>query len=147
MRFAIESIQATWGEGEALMQAHHREVGIVPDEDFEPNKEQFFKIERDGNLRLFTIRDQEELVGYSVFIIVPHLHYRNEKWAYQDTLYVAPGYRGLCAYRFMEWVDRQLADMSVKTILRSVTVNKDYSRSLERIGYQKFETGFMRRFN
>ena len=34
----------------------------------------FYKAEKDGDTRTFVVRDNEEVVGYAVFIVHPHLH-------------------------------------------------------------------------
>ena len=86
------------------------------------------------------------MTGYAIFMITFHLHYARSLWAQQDVMYMDKKYRGVAAYRFMNWIDEQLKKMGIMYVVRGVHVKNDYSRALERIGYEKVETNFMRRF-
>lgn len=103
-------------------------------------------LEDAGILRLFTIR-ATHLVGYSVFAVLPHPNYPRVVCATQDVTYVVPAHRGIRAVKFMQWCDRQLESEGVHIIVRQVDDRVDYSRTLERLGYQPKERSFLRRLN
>ena len=147
MKFAIEKISDTWDEAHDLMLENHKETGSTDSIEFNPDKDKYLAIENVGLMKLFTARDEGKLVGYAIFLISVHLHYSCQLWAMQDVMFMKNTHRGIGSYRFMKWVDEELANLGVNVVLRSVHVRKDYSRILEKIGYQKIETSFMRRFN
>lgn len=145
--FAEEVLADAWFEGEAFFRANHAESGVLDPGDFAPDRKRYLEIEKAGTLRLFTMRAEgKKLVGYGLFFVVPHLHYSKVLWAMQDVLYVDPAYRGRSAVRFIRWTDSRLRDEGVGVVYRHVSVRRDYSRTLERMGYVRVECGFMRRF-
>lgn len=147
MNFQIEHIYEAWDEAIDLMDANHKETGSFDQTKFNPSRENYEKIEDVGMLKLFTARDGETLVGYAIFLVSPHLHYSSMLFAQQDVMFMDKAHRGIGAYRFMNWIDEVLAEMGVEVVIRSVHVRNDYSRALMKIGYEKIETGFMRRLN
>lgn len=142
--FAQESFAQVWDEAEALLFANHAETGMLDHAEFEPDKERYLQIEATGMFRVFTARDQGRLVGYSLFFVSTHLHYRTKKFASPDTLFVHPDYRGLPAVRFIRWADDRLKAEGVHYVYRHVSRKKDYSRTLERLGYEPVEVGYRR---
>lgn len=146
LTYQRESLASTWHEGLDLIRANHAETGL-PDERFDPDDARYFNLEAMNLMKLFTARYGDELVGYAVFLVAPHLHYKGVFWAMQDVLYVKPDHRGVGAVRFMEWQDEELAREGVERILRDVAERHDYHRTLERLGYEKVQTGYLRKVN
>lgn len=142
--FAHESVSETWNEAQDLIAANHHETGALPDEEFELDRSAYFKLEIAGILRLYTVRDAGKLMGYALFTVSKHSHYRNTTIARQDVLYVVPAYRGVLACRFIEWTDAQLKGEGVQRVLRHVTEKVDYSRVLEHLGYRLAEWAYLR---
>lgn len=74
----------------ALVQAHYEEVAtdkrlMVLD----PDWDRFIELEQAGALLTLIARVEEEVVGYSVSILVPnHLHYRGLAYACNDLIFL-----------------------------------------------------------
>jgi hypothetical protein len=128
------------------MQANNAETGTLGEQEFVPDFDRYLQMEEGGYVRLFTARDEGKLVGYNLMMISTHPHYPGSLWAIQDTLYMAPEWRGFASIRFIRHVDAELRAEGVKYLLRQVNVNRDFSRTLERMGYDQKEVTYMRRF-
>lgn len=127
-----------------LTQAHYEEVGLfVGSDKFELSIEPYLKVEQ--LLRVFTMRVDGKLVGYCVFLVVPHSYYPSTIWAKQECLYVHPKHRGRRAAKFLIWCDEKLRKDGVDVVYRGVNVKNDYSAILERMGYESIERCYMRK--
>lgn len=145
MQFQRERIVDAWSEMTPLIRANHAETGVLDEREFAPDFDRYQHLEASGIARLFTIRDGMKLVGYAVFLVVPHLHYPDLQWALQDVLFVLPEHRGPRAIRFIRWTDEELKADGAHIVYRHVSKGRDYSRTLERLGYTAAETSFIRR--
>lgn len=145
--FASESIADTWPEGKELILANHRETGALMPAEFNPDPERYFLLEKAGLMRLFTVRANEQLVGYAVFSVTMNLKYTGTLWANEEVLYVAPEHRGRTAVRFIRWTDNELKAADVDFILRDVTPRSGHARTLERMGYTEATRKFLRRLS
>ena len=143
---ARESVAAIWDEAAPLALAHHHEVGALPDEDFEMNREGYSKVEAAGITRVFTAREADgKLVGYAVLMSCPGtLQYRKLNWATQDVLYLSPLHRGLLSLRFLIYQDLWLKEEGFHVVYRHDTTSKPYGRILLHIGYRLNDRGYVR---
>lgn len=104
VRFAQENLAATYDELWPLFERHKAEVAPFPDWTLNPNKKRYLEVELAGCLRLYTVRQLEQLIGYVVFIVGAHPHYIDQTVATADILYVVPEHRNgrigkiLCEY-------------------------------------------------
>ena len=145
MNLQRETLQTAWDEIKQLWLTHNDEVGALDNEKFSPDGNQYLSIEDAGYLHLYTMRMDGELVGYCTMFVTKHHHYPNTLWAKQDVLYVVPEWRGFAAYKFMRFIDRELKTAGVNYIVRQVTSKKNFSRTLERMGYEAAEVNYLRR--
>lgn len=144
-KFASERLATCWDDAQELTVLHHAEVSVIEVERFAPDRERYFQLDNGGIMRTFTARIDGRLVGYAIFLVVPHLHYGAMSWAAQDVLFVHPQHRGRMSVDFIRWMDRELELEGVECIHRHVTEKRDYSGLLESEGYVKIETGYMKR--
>ena len=142
---ARETVASIWDEAQPLAAAHHHEVGALPDEDFEMNREDYSKLEGLGISRVFTARQDGLLIGYAVLMTSPGaLHYRRVSWATQDSLYVSPNHRGPMVLRFLLYQDLCLKADGFQAVYRHDTLTKPYGRLLLHIGYKLNDRGYVR---
>ena len=67
------------------------------------------EVERLGKLRLFSAWDGEKIVGYAIFFINKHRHFKNQTWAIVDDFWLDAEYRiGRTALRFFEYMEKEL---------------------------------------
>jgi len=145
IEFSTASVYDTWDEAVGLMISNQGETGVLTPEEFKPDRVRYEEAESLGLLRLHTMRHDGELVGYALFLIANHLHYKDTKFATVDVLYVSPLHRGINAVSFMQWQDEQLKSDGVQVVFRQVSSKNDYSRTLERMGYAFCERSFIKR--
>jgi len=92
VRFAVEPFRDAYGEAGPLLTAHWNEIAknkhllrLNPDENL---------YERAGNnLLLVTARDGQKLVGYFLWFLLGHAHYKHVLVAEEDLHFLLPEYR------------------------------------------------------
>lgn len=74
---------------------HYNEIeGNKEIKELSPNYESYLNLDNAGVLLSVTARDGDNLVGYCVNVIMPHLHYSKTTFSTNDTLYLLQEYRG-----------------------------------------------------
>jgi hypothetical protein len=144
VKFSRELISTAWNEISGLWHGHNEEVGTFGSHKLEPNKEMYEQLEKSGVIHFFTMRHDSMLVGYCSMLMFPHHHYRGTVCANQDALYVLPEWRGFASVKFLRFIDSELFKSGADKITRQVTVKKDFSRTLERMGYEAKEVVYTR---
>jgi len=128
---------ASWREVEAADMG-----GLMLDPDWAG----YDALDAQGVLQLMTARQAEELLGYHLSLLVPHLHYAGVLAAQTDTFYVRPGWRkGWVAYRLMQAVERA---WQAKGVQIAFTMSKDgrgQERFFQRLGWRPIEQMYVKR--
>lgn len=75
-------------ELETLFPLHYDELCVTKDFPLDPDYEAYKRIGAAGMLRCITCRADGELIGYIVFIVQPHLHYKSCKTAFEDIYFI-----------------------------------------------------------
>ena len=102
--------------------------------------------EAGGILRIFSVRKRGFLVGYNVFIVAMDPHFKGDKIANQDLIFIERDERkGMLGYRFMKWCDQQLKDEGVKFIFQRLNVQRNHGAILLRMGYEPIDMVYRRR--
>lgn len=144
-----EPIAPLWPELEPLLTEHWREIDPYPDIPMEANRSMYEWAETADKLRVYTLRTGAgELVGYAIYFVGLSPHYRASKQATHDVLYVRPDWRrGLIGLQLIQYADGQLRAEGVQVVYQKVRTCLDFSRLLERIGYEQIETVWARRLD
>ncbi len=96
--------------------------------------------------RIYTMRENKKLVGYSSFLMHRHFHYKNDMYASNDAIYIHHDYRkGGTGREFITFCGVRLAEEGVNVITISVKPKKDFSKMLLEIGYDLEETVYLKR--
>jgi hypothetical protein len=94
VRFAVESFATVWPEAEPLTRPHWEEIaknkGLLT---LNPDLDKYERLESGGHLLLVTARADGSLVGYFLWIIVPHPHYKHVQAAEEDLHFISTEYR------------------------------------------------------
>lgn len=108
----------------------------------------YYSMEEMGVFYLFTVRDEDQLIGYCSFIIAPDPHYKGRLAALQDSLFVSKLYRSKgVGEKLIDHCDNILEhDFKVASIQQNVNVKIDFSPLLERKGYEPTEKVLVKRF-
>lgn len=139
--FAREKISSELIDGLVpLAVDNFRETGFFQNFKLEPDFTVYTLLEQADVLRVFTVREDDRLVGYSIFTVAQHTHFKSVLQAKEEVIYLTPESRkGTTGPRFIEWVDKALEDEGVNLIIRCVSELRDWSPVLLRKGYQLAE--------
>jgi len=125
-----------------LLEANNLERNLFG-EHLDINEKVYQQCAKTDWLKIYTIRDESELVGYCAYFLFMHSHHKTSLHAKQDVLYIKQGKRGKCL-PFISFCDSQLKEEGVDFIHQSVPHDNDWSPILKRLGYKKLETNYIR---
>ena len=128
-------------EIEPLLLAHYDEIALHKESiKLDVDWGKYEGLERNNALRVFTARDEGRLIGYSVFFLVWHPHYKSSLFAQNDVLYLSPEHRkGTAGIRLIDFSELRLRADGVLKVIWHVKCENDWSPILERKGYRKEE--------
>jgi GNAT superfamily N-acetyltransferase len=113
----------------------------------DPAWPQYKSMAEAGLLRIYVAKDEaNEIVGYSVYFVTEHLHYKTVKHALSDMIYIRPTRRGF-GKNFIAWIDEQLKNEGVVAVYRHATMKNNFRVLLERMGYAAQETLYIKRLD
>lgn len=125
-----------------LLDKHWREVAHYEDLPLLPQWERYAQLAQAGALAIFTARRGGQLIGYSVHIVAPSLHY-SVLIAHEDILFLLPEHRGtLIGLKLIAFADEELRDLGCVLSFRHVKTREalDYSRMLtKRLDYEHID--------
>lgn len=106
----------------------------------DPDFEVYSAMDSNGTLQIFTARDEGKLVGYLVFFVSNHPHYKNTKYASNDLLYVHPDYRkGGLIQNLFAFAEEYLKEDGVQVMTFHFKSHMDHPALAEIMGYDRAE--------
>lgn len=125
-----------------LIQMHYDEIALNKELiKLNPDWDAYSDLDAKGLTRAFTARDGDKLVGYSVFIVMPSLHYKDHLFANNDIFYLHPEYRkGFVGYNLLKNAMGWLKDDGVTKVHFNTKVHKPLDPLFERLGCSLIET-------
>jgi len=143
MAFGRETLAQAMPEMVAMVAAHMDEIGQWKGSPMRPDVDWalFRRVEAEGGLVLFTVREEGALAGYAVWLLHNHPHYKSTLVAQSDALYLAPAARrGRLFARWLGHMELALAALGAQKIVCAVKPERDYGALLERRGFGLMET-------
>ena len=93
-----------------------------------------------GVYRVYGIFSDDKLIGYSAYVVQPHVHSFTHTFASNDGIFLHPDYRGSgIAEDVINYVEKELKDEGVSAILYVTTVKRPCENLMKRQGYEKQE--------
>ena len=135
IRFCREQADTCFEEAAPLIEKYRREIAYYTDLNLEPDYGRYAALEKANVLRAYTARLDEKIIGFAVFHVATHLHFKSNIFAMHDILYIMPEHRGF-GYKFIRWCTEELRADGVSVVYFSVNVNYDYRPLLERMGFE-----------
>lgn len=122
----------------ALTYEHWKEIAGYRDKiALNPDWDKYREMDSIGIVLLMTARDNGAMVGYSIFMIFPLLHYRDHVAASNDVIYLRPQYRGIPGYKLVKFCHESLVKIGgVSRITWHIKPVNDWSRILIKLGYK-----------
>ena len=120
-----------------LLENHWQEVANYKDKvPLKPDFNKYQTLEKNKVLVIVTCRDNEKLVGYSIFFLSKHLHYTTCLVASNDILFLDKTYRkGRTGIKLIQESERLLKNMGVNRIIWHIKPKNNFSPILIRMGY------------
>lgn len=126
-----------------LLPLHYEELSITKEYELEPDYEAYEKMAQAGILRTITCRADGELIGYIIFAVHGHLHYKSCLTAIEDIYFIKKEYRkGRVGIRLFQYAEQVLKERGVNRIIVSTKVHLDNSRLFEYLGYKHMDKTF-----
>ena len=149
MKFQAESVEAVLEEIKPLLVKHWEEVSFYKDIALDPDWDGYLRIEESGALRVYTARDDENvLVGYAVFFIKHNLHYKTSLQALQDIIFIDPEKRGTFGTKFIFWCEAQLRSEGVEIVYQHIKVSTPHTIELfKKLAYEPIDLILGKRIN
>jgi len=124
-------------EFERLLPLHYEELSVTKEFPLEPDYEGYRRVAQAGMLRCITCRADGELIGYIIFFVSPHLHYKSCVTATEDIYFVRKEYRkGRIGIRLFQYAEDALKRRGVQRIVVNTKIHLDNSRLFEYLGYK-----------
>jgi GNAT superfamily N-acetyltransferase len=115
---------------------HYEELSVTKSFELEPDYEQYLRLESVGVLKVVTCRNDGELIGYIMYIISPHLHYKSCLTAFEDIYFVKKQYRkGRIGIKLFKYAEEVLRELKVNRVIYATKVHLDNSKLFEYLGY------------
>jgi hypothetical protein len=117
-----------------------------------PDIVRYLTLDAGNALLLITARAGLRLIGYSVDILAPDLHYAKTKQAQNDLIWLHPDFRtgrGLSiskqpGYRLLEEREKMLDELGIVRRRINVKIWKDFGPLLKKLGYTPELIGWQR---
>jgi hypothetical protein len=103
----------------------------------DPDWNRYKSLADQNMITIITARDKGILIGYSLFFVNSHIHYKNNIMANNDVLYLHPDYRqGRTGLKLIRKCEQVLQEQQVDKIIWHVKYAKDFRQILYRLGYE-----------
>ena len=146
-RIAREDYFEVIEEGKNILPEHKAELALYDDIPLNPEYEVYETLAKKGLLSLYTVRVAGEMVGYAVYFVRKHHHYRDFTWALSDIILVRKPYRqfglGNALFAYIENDLRAQGADVIHTMTK--TAHPELAMLLQSRGHQHAETCFSKR--
>ena len=120
-----------------ILPEHYDELCVTKDFPLAPDYEAYGRLSVNGMLRCITVRGDGTLIGYAIFIVQPHLHYRTCRTAFEDIYFLKKEYRqGRIGIRLFQYAEQALRRIGVDRIIMHTKIHLDNSKLFEYLGYK-----------
>lgn len=126
-----------------LLEAHYREIAWRQDAiPLDIDVDRYKALYDAGHVLVLVAREKDlTLVGYNVYFVNQHLHYKSTVYAMNDVLYVTPGRRGLATALKMLRVAEDILRGKFPRVVMGLHIKEahDWGVLAQRAGYEKNE--------
>jgi GNAT superfamily N-acetyltransferase len=147
LTFQEETFDEFVEDGMDLVIDHWHDVALDKDDiPLDPNWDGYAKIFAAGVGHVMTARTETgELVGYSVCMMVPHLRYKNVKWAEGDVFFLRHDHRkGRAGMQLLMAAEKMMKALGAEKLYQKVKLHKDVGKVFEHLGYNAIERVYVK---
>ena len=115
--FAIEKYADVIDEAGPLLDRHYNELASYKDVKLKPRHKLYQIAEIMGEFVIFTVRNDEDLVGYAAFFLREPMHYEGSLWAFADLIWIHPDWRnGGLGRRLIRFCETELTKRGAQAV-------------------------------
>lgn len=124
-----------------LLEEHWRLVALNQGEiKLNPDWKEYARLQEAGSLRIFTARQDRELVGYFVLMVSKSIHYKDHLFAVNDVLFVLPDSRaGATGYRLIKFAEDHCREAGVSLMMVNTKVHLPFDKLMIGMGFDLIE--------
>lgn len=141
-----EKWQPFYESARALFPRHWKELALNQDRiKIDVDYEAYVNLEKLGRLMIVASREDDELTGYIIIFLMPHLHYKSAgTMALTDMYYVVPEARSGTGLRLFVEMEKRLRGRKVTLAMTSCKVHEDHQQFFEKLGWVFSDKTFMK---
>jgi hypothetical protein len=138
VHFAVESFSHAYAEAGPLMEAHWQEIAKNKDLlKLNPDVACYQAIEQNNKMLLVTARCETRLVGYFLWLLVTHAHYKHVLVAEEDLHFMLPEFRrGLTGYSFIKAACKAATDAGAKLLIMREKIGHEHQALMKRLKFK-----------
>ena len=141
MNYQQEFLATVENDIRPLLERHYKDIAVNQDKiKLNPDWEAYHSLEQDGMLKIFTAREQGELVGYFVVIVHRNLHYKDHLFASNDVIFLHPDHRkGRTGIKLIQFSEKCLREDGVSVLAINTKVHKPFDKLMQFLGFSLVE--------
>ena len=141
VKYQQEFLTSVVDDIKPLIKSHWDEIALNQDRiKLNPDWEAYQNFEDQDRLRIFTARDEGELVGYFVVIIGVNIHYKDHLFASNDIIYLSPNYRkGFTGIRLIKFAEKCLRQDGISVLTINTKVHQPFDKLMDFLKFNKVE--------
>jgi GNAT superfamily N-acetyltransferase len=147
--YACETVAEVLDEILPLVYRHNEEISydITSGDPLDIDVDLYSRLHEHGLLKVFTAREDGQLIGYALFHLAFSMQRKYLKQAHEGGFYVRPEFRrGHVAIKFIAYIARELAKEDCHMVLySSPAANPKFGELLHLLGYSKVDEVYARR--
>lgn len=114
---AVETYEQIVDEIVPLLPQHWAELAVHKDIPLDPDYEVYARGADAGLIKFMTVRKEGALIGYAIWVVKPHPHYKGHAWALNDIVWLHPDHRRMHIGRaFVEFWEAMLTKWGVAVV-------------------------------
>ena len=94
IHFSAETYDQIIDEIKPMLPEHWLELAVHKDIPLDPDYDFYKRANDAGLLLILTVRDEGALIGYAIWVVKNHPHYKTHSWALNDIVWLRPDHRG-----------------------------------------------------
>ncbi len=142
IKYAVERMtERLVEEIKYLLDLHWEEIALYKDKiEFLPDYEAYYALDEAGALQIVTVRKDGAIIGYYISFVYTHPHYKENKFAQNDILFIHPEYRkGTIAYRMFKFAENELKKIGCSVLLVHMKDKFSFEPLCKKLGMDKQE--------
>jgi GNAT superfamily N-acetyltransferase len=139
IEYRVENWREYYPEASQIFPIHYEELSIDKVKiSMSPDCERYQQMSDVGALHIVTARDDGKLVGYFVWFVFGHMHYKDAgAMAYIDMYYLLPEYRvGGIGAKLIILSESTLKQRGVSKIYLSCKLHQDHDQLFQALGFK-----------